>query len=500
METRKRGRGLGANREGGRGNQNKYQKNESNFNRGRGGRVGLEENTLAILDTSSSASFHHLLDDRLAFLDAVRSASLVPENDNPPTKKMFVAVFQILKDESSLDLIIASYQLLFELNKRYPWVYLPKMEKSESSTPSKVHCGLIVAEEAWSPFGCNERDEATDTSGGSINPLAFHSLMQDIAKGATEERRNTIEIKSLQNMLLFQYLVNVLEGDLFPRIHAFKESLNWILLRECILNKILGSRKLSYKDLIKDCMSLIGDLSCDKTKITCDQKGKRTSLAELQKDCHGPLELALPEVEKNTCLALKKLLQMIMELDSSRNIADMTGLITRADGARIPAAEIILNELSYSSDLLFSFFLLFDEPEWKLKTIVQYFQKYIPKSSIRTRRSNGSSSDATFDGILKCFSNENSAKGIIKKMRPDVTQLLLAHGFQAFLSLSSKHSVEDASDSKQDVRGSSIMEICENVVSAFACFRKEDKQFTFSPFSREALFTAASVLSTGARS
>ena len=83
---------------------------------------------------------------------------------------MFAAVFQILKDESSLDLIIASYQLLFELNKvlfghsfydilkfrfnqaypslqRYPWVYLPKMEKSESSTPSKVHCGLIVAEE-----------------------------------------------------------------------------------------------------------------------------------------------------------------------------------------------------------------------------------------------------------------------------------------------------------------------------------------------------------------
>ena len=58
-------------------------------------------------------------------------------------------------------------------------------------------------------------------------------------------------------------------------------------------------------------MSLIGDLSCDKTKITCDQKGKRTSLAELQKDCHGPLELALPEVEKNTCLALKKLLQMV---------------------------------------------------------------------------------------------------------------------------------------------------------------------------------------------
>ncbi|KAL3519914.1 hypothetical protein ACH5RR_018063 [Cinchona calisaya] len=490
MERRKRVKTEG-------GNQNNKNNNNNNYRyTGAGGGVGMEENTLAILDTSSSASFHHLLDDRLAFLEAVRSASLVPENATPPTKKMLEAVFQILKDEDSLNLIMASYQLLSELNKRHPRVCLPKKEKSEASSPSKVLYELIVVEEAWSPFGFSENDEFTSTSsGGSISPSDFHSLIEDIAKRSSERRCKTIETKSLRNMLLFQYLVNVLEGDLVPRIHAFKETLNWILLRECILSKILGSRKVSYKDLVKDCLSIMGDLSHDEPQFTHDQGTNGTFSVVLQKDCHAALELALPEVKKSACIALKKLLQMIMELDSSRNTADKSGLITRADGARLPAAEIILNELAYDSDLLFSFFLLFDEPVWKLKAIIQYFQKYIPKSSVRTRRSNGSSNDATFDGILKCLSNENSAKGIIKKMRPDVLQLLLAHAFQAFLSLSSKHSVEGASDCMQEVEGSSLKEICENIVSAFARLRKEDKQCTILPFSREALFMAATILS-----
>lgn len=47
-----------------------------------------------------------------------------------------------------------------------------------------------------------------------------------------------------------------------------------------------------------------------------------------------------------------------------------------------------------------------------------------------TRRSNGSTVDATFDGVLTCFSNNIGTKSIIKKIGADVVQLLLAHGFQ----------------------------------------------------------------------
>lgn len=72
-----------------------------------------------------------------------------------------------------------------------------------------------------------------------------------------------------------------------------------------------ASRKISYKDLVKDCLSLIGDLSHDQTELTREERANGTFSVELRKDSHGALELALPEVEKSTCLALKKLLQMV---------------------------------------------------------------------------------------------------------------------------------------------------------------------------------------------
>lgn len=55
------------------------------------------------------------------------------------------------------------------------------------------------------------------------------------------------------------------------------------------------------------------------------------------------------------------------------------------------------------------------------------------QSSVRTRRSNGSTNDATFESILKCFSNANSTKSIIKKISGDVAQLLLGHAFQVIV-------------------------------------------------------------------
>lgn len=55
---------------------------------------------------------------------------------------------------------------------------------------------------------------------------------------------------------------------------------------------------------------------------------------------------------------------------------------------------------------------------------------HFAQPSIRTRRSNGSSDDATFSGALKCFTSSTSTKGIIKKIGIEVIQLLLAHGFK----------------------------------------------------------------------
>nr|DAD30807.1 TPA_asm: hypothetical protein HUJ06_009658 [Nelumbo nucifera] len=79
---------------------------------------GIEENTLAILDSSGFKDARDVNDDRLAFLDAVRASSIVPEIGTAPTSKMLSAIFQILKDGTSLELIMESYQLLIELEKR----------------------------------------------------------------------------------------------------------------------------------------------------------------------------------------------------------------------------------------------------------------------------------------------------------------------------------------------------------------------------------------------
>ncbi|XP_010248643.1 PREDICTED: uncharacterized protein LOC104591497 isoform X3 [Nelumbo nucifera] len=78
---------------------------------------GIEENTLAILDSSGFKDARDVNDDRLAFLDAVRASSIVPEIGTAPTSKMLSAIFQILKDGTSLELIMESYQLLIELEK-----------------------------------------------------------------------------------------------------------------------------------------------------------------------------------------------------------------------------------------------------------------------------------------------------------------------------------------------------------------------------------------------
>lgn len=454
----------------------------------------MEENTMAILDTSCfSKSTQHIADDRLSFLEAVRSGFLVTENASAPTKKMYKAIFQILKVESSLDLIISSYQLLLDLDKRYPPVYLSVAENSESSSPSSLRHELIVVEEAWSPFSfgtdafSSEKQEDNGKISGSLDATAFHLLIEDLAKVPDE----VLGSKPLRNMLLFQYLVNVLEGDFVPRNLVFKESSDWVNLRESLLNMILVSRKITYKGLVKDCLSAMCELSQFSTDFRHDVRPAETESTEITEHDHTALAIALPEVVKRTCGAVQKLLSMIIELDSSKKAADLEGWTTRADGTRTPATEIIVDELTYDKDIMLPFFQALDKPKLKLDMIVQYLQKYIPKTSVRTRRSNEPANDSTFSGVLKCFSNGNSTKSIIKKISTEVTQLLLAHAFQAYILLPS----QDSTEPKEYIAENSLPEICNNMISAFRCLKKTDEDTGILPFGKEALFTAAIMLS-----
>ncbi|KAL6576971.1 isoform X1 [Orobanche minor] len=144
-------------------------------------------------------------------------------------RKMCEAIFHIMKDVDSLDLIIENYQLLVKLDKRFPRVYLSKQEQADSSSPSKVIPQVTMVEEAWVPFtlgldSYNEKGAAKNHSGSSIDSSGFHALIHEIDevfKGMKSEGNVTTFLK---NMLLLQYLISVLEGDFIPRNCAYHGS------------------------------------------------------------------------------------------------------------------------------------------------------------------------------------------------------------------------------------------------------------------------------------
>ncbi|KAF7150539.1 hypothetical protein RHSIM_Rhsim02G0153000 [Rhododendron simsii] len=182
-------------------------------------------------------------------------------------------------------------------------------------------------------------------------------------------------------MVLLQYLISVLEGDFVPRNSVFKENMDWNLLRVSLLNMILGSRRISYKDLIKGCLSIICEMSHLHAEHSDDMTLPKSSSAELFKLLATAGAISFPEVRKCSFRALQKFLLMAMELDTSRKEADIQGLTTRADGVRTPVVEIIQDELTYNRDAISPFFQVFNEPQWKMEILLQYFQKYIAKVS-----------------------------------------------------------------------------------------------------------------------
>ncbi|XP_019422776.1 PREDICTED: uncharacterized protein LOC109332290 isoform X2 [Lupinus angustifolius] len=446
--------------------------------------IGMEDNMLAMLDAFDSQD---AVDDWIAFLDAVRASSIAFEHAKRPTSKICGAVFHVLRMGKSLELIMASHKLLVDLEKHFPRVHLAGSDDSKpsSNSPSK----LVVAEEAWSPIIiCQDNVTAVSEAGDKecgrpLDPSSFQLLIEELA-GVLPQTQ--FELSNLKNMLLFQYLVIALEGDFLPR----NATMNWNMQKESLLNMLLGSRKTIYKGLVKDCMKVICQLSQFQNELN-KYELQRSSESQLPKYCHTALFLALPEVVKNTCVSMEKLLVMIMGLDLSKKKADIEGHTTRADGTRTPVMDIILDELAYSEDTVPLFLKIFTEPRWKLEIVVQYLWKYITKPSVRTRKTSGSTYDSTFHGALRCFSNKTGTKSIIKKMGADVVQFLLAHGFQAQLSILGEGNTY-AGD--QEGRANALADLCQMFISAFDSLRSTNQHMEILPIGKEALFTAATVI------
>ncbi|XP_074272322.1 negative regulator of systemic acquired resistance SNI1 [Silene latifolia] len=448
---------------------------------------GVEENTMAILESFCSYDSSHIHDDRLAFLEAVRSSAIVSENRSPPTNKMMKAIFGIMRDEKSLEVIIASYRLLCELEKHYPRAYLSNGDSE-----------LVVFEEAWSPFAVGSdgssscRNAAEKGSKEPINAADFHLLLARLIEGFDEMESSETKLELLAEMMLFIYLITILEADFLPRNQAFLANSRWIPLRESFLNKLLVSRTMNYKGLVKDCLNVI---SIPFTPMDHDSESFETTASKLSESSDLALDLSFPEVQKHACEAVQKLLVMMMELDSSRRKADTQNLTTRIDGQRIAVVDLILDELSYNKDMISPFLQAFDEPELKMEIVSQFLQKYTAKSSTRHRRSTDSV-DSSVPGVFKGFLNDTSTKAIVKKLGAEAIQVLLAHALQASMSIS-KDKLVEISGLKEDDGSNPLGHFCKNLISAFTRLKKIDAHLEILPIGKEALFTAASILSAG---
>ncbi|KAJ0989401.1 hypothetical protein J5N97_007757 [Dioscorea zingiberensis] len=445
---------------------------------------GFDENALAILDSSGVKEACDVHDDRHFFLEAVRTAYLVPDSPPTPSWKIFNATFQILRDSKSLELAVASYVLLMELDKRYPRV------------SSGGVCELAVDKEAWSPFiigtgvVCDEVEHDLSKSKLLIDSQRFSFLVEDIAQAVNN---SVIVVKNVEDMLIFQYLVSVIEADFLLRQTIYKETLDWVHPRESILNMLLTSRKLNFKSLVKDCMLIIHKLSHHQQKHRHEDTKYSKNSAKNSCDGDVALLIAADEFRKGTCNCMQKLLTLILELDVVKKEADIHGCTSRVDSRRTPLLEMVLEELTYNKDQISTFLEVFNEPRWKLEIVLQYFSKYCTKVPVRTRRSSESSNDTTLEYLLSFFSAASSTKAIIKKVTLEVARLLVVHAFQAYLSL--QQQPEHIAGFAQKIGSSSLSQICNSMIVTFQNFRKIDENFDIRSFEKEALFTAATILS-----
>ncbi|GJM91008.1 hypothetical protein PR202_ga07342 [Eleusine coracana subsp. coracana] len=413
----------------------------------------------------------------------------------PSARRMYNAVFQILRNSNSLELVVASFHLLLELGKQFPRTYMT----NSGSGPA-----LAVVKELF--FFC------------VVVCKRFSLLIEDLVE-LTNPTDVHNRMKAIKNMMSFQYLVITLEADFVPRHVAYKgellinitiypvmvlyvrtikkrsyqlldclsESLDWVIFRESLLNMLLvrpssiGSRKLVFKSFVKNCMFTLLNQYRQEAKDAVEDSIPSEGASDVS-------SLNLSFQLERTLISLRKLFVMVMNLDLIRKEADTLGLTSRSDGFRIPIMEVILDELTYNISYLSPFLSAFVEWKWKLEIILQYFSKYCGKTAVRTRRSDNSQQDLKLESVLGSFLTATSAKAIVKKMSSEVAQLLLAHAYQVCLSVQDDSSDTTAATEKI---GATLQQISCNLISAFQNLRKVKPNIQISPFEKEALFTAA---------
>lgn len=461
------------------------------------------KSNLASIDLSD---LYPLFDKSYDFLVDVRTSALGSVSPLPPSWGTYCKVFSILRYALPIQLCLDSLNLLIELDKRYPRAHLNNSDSI--ATDSSGGEELMVKKKMWFPFiveSENFHDEAnTPLHRKILIDFAYFSiLIEDIVRGAPSSS------KIVEKMLLFQYLVRVLEDDYLFRQTSYNRTLNWEFLRESVVSMLLASRKMNYRNLVHNCMLIASKGVFHEANISLeDLKGTEISYFDLSQSCNvGPF-YAFPEFRKNTCVAAQKFLIMIMELDLILKETEKSGFTSRA-----PILETIIGELIYNKNQILPFLEVFGEPKWKLEMILLYLGKYCKKDvhkikeeypddwlmaefltlpTTDTKKTNDSPCDGTLQSIMNFFSNRAISCGILREITFEVALFLVAQAFKCYLSLQADP--KNAVFLTRMIGESTLLEVCSGLISTFQCICELDgKKYVFTTLELEALLLAKSI-------
>eukprot|EP01018_Ginkgo_biloba_P004632 Gb_29640 [translate_table: standard] len=294
----------------------------------------------------------------------------------------------------------------------------------------------------------------------------------------------------MAKILMFQYLVSLLERDFSSRCQVFKTKQEWPVIRDSFLNRLLGSRRMSFKNLVKYSLHIMA-AKMKQCSDTNHGNGKSiNSVSKRSLKLESAVTVAEAEIRHTLCLSVQTFLMLMMELDMIKKEADQKGWTSRSDGSRTPVLEIIMDEMSYNKELIAPFLQAMTEPKWKMNIILMYFLKYCSRSVARVLESRNE--ETTLEDIFNCFSNATNLRSMTKRISGDVIQLLLAHGFQAYFSLRQQvKSLSFLSNNREDE--ALFKETCKSFITTFRNLENVYGDLEIIEAGKAALFTAATI-------
>ncbi|CAM6122047.1 unnamed protein product [Calypogeia fissa] len=453
----------------------------------------LAETLLAFLNTHGVRDMEDIEEDRLTFLEATYARCVVRADASVPTQKLFAAIYRNVQESRSLDVTMATFQLLKDLEKRHPRVAIATDEAAGSSGSSILR--LDIDKRVWSPieslieFIASTDRMLPDASAEEPIPLNLLTLVETIALYISEQGSQLVngssssaldshdDVKMAGQFLMLQDLVGLIQNDLSCCLQVYEASMDHSAVQHSDLYRLLCVLRTDARKLFLS--NLVFLLNPSVQHVHTDEEFLHDKEVDL---CLTSKPGLLPSTRDFSDLA-HKLLLMVMELD---HVIKTWNPAHSRSMRRGSFPDDLLSIFSKARDLE-AYLKAIESPRTKLRFIVDYFIAYAPADMIVKGLKDIIGRD-TFEKLLACFGEDKMEK-FVHKFGQDVLPVVLGHAFQAFLMVHSEAAGEDV-ESEQ----AKMLEMSRSLVEILTEIRALERQTEMLPVAEHAIQMAESIL------